>query len=199
MRLYLKFFKRPFDIIMSLVGLIVSIPLWIIIPVAILREDGRPVFFCDTRLSKNGRIFKQMKFRSMIKNVEEKLGVFAAVKDDPRVTKIGKFLRRTAFDELPQILNILKGDMSFVGPRPEKDVFAQRIQSELSNYNLRHTIRPGLTGMAQVYKKYDSPEDEKLYYDLEYVKNASLFLDLKLLFLSLFTSLRLGWEKFEDR
>ncbi len=202
--------KRLFDIGLSLVGLIGSFPLWVLFSIAILLEDGWPIFYLQERVGKNGRIFKTIKFRSMIKDAEKESGPVQAVENDPRVTRIGRILRATAMDELPQLLNILKGDMSFVGPRAlrpkEKEVHGNPENLDIEKvpgYYERLAVRPGLTGMAQVYLPTDALRSEKFKYDLMYIKSRSFLLDLKLIFLSFWITFRGKWEsrekKVEDR
>lgn len=193
--------KRLFDICLSSIGIIGSSPFWILFTIAILLEDGWPIFYFQERVGKNGRIFKALKFRSMIPDAEKHTGAVQAVENDPRVTKVGKILRATAMDELPQLLNILKGDMSFVGPRSlrpkEKEVRGNPNETEIDKipgYDERLKVRPGLTGMAQVYLPTDALRKEKFEYDLLYIKNQSFFLDLKLIFLSFYITFRGKWE-----
>jgi lipopolysaccharide/colanic/teichoic acid biosynthesis glycosyltransferase len=193
--------KRAFDIFLSLVGIIGSSPLWILFALAVLIEDGLPIFYLQNRVGKNGRIFKGIKFRSMIKDAEKDLGPVQAVENDPRVTKVGRLLRATAMDELPQLINILKGDMSFVGPRAlrpaEKEVRGSPEETEIEkipSYQERLAVRPGLTGLAQVYLPGEALRSEKFQYDLLYIKKQSFFLDLKLIFLSFCITFRGKWE-----
>ena len=191
------FLKRPFDIFLSLLGLIISLPLWIIIAIAIYLEDRGPIFFSLQLPGRYDKPFRWLKFRTM-KHLKGKKHEMVFLENDPRVTKVGRILRATAMDELPQLINILKGDMSFVGPRPidrsegnprYKDV------SEIPGYEIRRQVRPGLTGIAQVYAdKYISPKN-KFRYDNLYVKKMSFFLDLKLILLSFWVSLTGKWEK----
>lgn len=188
------FFKRPFGIVLSLIGIIVSFPLWILICILIWLEDRGPVFYSQLRVGKNGRIFKVRKFRSMIKDAEKHSGAVWASEDDPRVTKVGRILRATAMDELGQLLSIIKGDMSFVGPRPERPELVEKFRKEIKNYDLRHRVKPGLTGVAQIYGKYDTPPNHKLKYDILYIRNQSFWLDLKLILLSFWITFRGKWE-----
>jgi len=193
--------KRLFDICLSSIGIIGSLPLWVLFSLAILIEDGWPIFYLQERVGKNGKILKAIKFRSMIKGAEKETGPVQAVENDPRVTKVGKILRATAMDELPQLINILKGDMSFVGPRAlrpeEKEVYGNpgetRIE-DIPGYKERLTLRPGLTGIAQVYLPTDALRTEKFRYDLLYIKKQSFLLDLKLFFLSFWITFRGKWE-----
>ena len=188
------FLKRPFDITLSLIGIIISFPVWILIGLLIFLEDKEPIFYSQSRVGKKGKKFKVRKFRSMINEAEKHTGAVWALENDKRVTKIGKVLRATAMDELPQLLSILKGDMSFVGPRPERPELVTMFNGGIPNYDLRHQVRPGLTGMAQIFGKYDTLPKHKLKYDLLYIKKQSFWLDLKLIFLSFWITFRAKWE-----
>ena len=195
------FLKRPFDIMLSLLGIVISLPLWLIIPLLIWFEDRGPVLYRQDRVGKNGRIFSALKFRSMIKGAEEEEGPVQATEDDPRITKVGKILRTTAMDELPQLINIFKGDMSFVGPRalrPEEKEnqtnSSAKFLWEIPRYKERHSVRPGLTGVAQIYLPTDAPRRRKFRYDLFYIKKQSFWWDLKLIFLSFWITFRGKWE-----
>lgn len=197
----LPFLKRPFDFVLSLFGIIISLPLWILFGLLILIEDGWPIFYRQERVGRGGKIFKALKFRSMIKDAEKGIGPVQASENDPRVTKVGKILRATAMDELPQLINILKGDMSFVGPRAlrpaEIEVHGKPDETKIEDipgYKERLAVRPGLTGMAQVYLPTDALRKEKFKYDLLYIKNRSFLLDLKLIFLSFYITIRGKWE-----
>ncbi len=200
------FLKRSFDIILSSMGLFISIPLWLFISLCIKLEDGGPIFYLQERIGKEGRIFKAIKFRSMIKNAEDGIGPVQAEENDPRITKVGKILRATAMDELPQLLNILKGDMSFVGPRalrPEEIEVDPKSQGkrieDIPGYNLRRMVKPGLTGIAQVYAPRDIDRHNKFRYDIIYIKNMGFFLDLKLILLSFWVTFRGKWESKERK
>ena len=193
--------KRLFDIVLSSIGLIGSSPLWLIFSLAVKLQDGGPIFYGQERVGKNGRIFKALKFRSMVPDAEKESGPIQATENDPRVTKTGKILRATAMDELPQLWNIFKGDMSFVGPRAlrpkEKEVHGNPDEMNIEDipaYKERMAVRPGLTGMAQVYLPTDALRSEKFKYDLLYIKNQSFLLDLKLIFLSFWITFRGKWE-----
>ena len=193
--------KRLFDIFLSSAGLIGSSPLWLLFATAIILEDGWPIFYSQARVGRNGRLFRAMKFRSMIKTAEKDTGPVQAVENDPRVTKIGRILRSTAMDELPQLINIFRGDMSFVGPRAlrpkEKEVHGSpeemRIE-DVPGFKERLSVRPGLTGMAQVYLPSDALRKVKFQYDLQYIKNQSFALDIKLILLSFWITFRGKWE-----
>jgi len=193
--------KRPFDFLLSLTGIILSSPLWILIGLLIAIEDGWPIFYFQERVGKGGKIFRAMKLRSMIKNAEKKTGPVQAVENDPRITRIGKILRATAMDELPQLVNILKGDMSFVGPRSlrpkEKEVYGNPDETSIEDvpgYRERLAVRPGLTGVAQIYLPTDALRKEKFRYDLDYIKNQSFLFDLELIILSFWITFRGKWQ-----
>lgn len=176
--------KRVFDIIASLLLLIVTLPVMLLTALLIIIEDGRPVFYRQERIGLAGKVYRVIKFRSMFNDAEKGGKPQWAVTDDPRVTRVGKIIRKLRIDELPQIINVLKGEMSFVGPRPERPHFVDILTAQVPYYNLRHSIKPGITGWAQVRYPYGaSIEDaiEKLQYDLYYVKNHSLFLDFIIL------------------
>jgi exopolysaccharide biosynthesis polyprenyl glycosylphosphotransferase len=173
------------SVIISLIGLVLSLPLLPLIILAIRLDSEGPVFYTQTRVGKAGRTFKVVKFRTMRQDAEAASGPKWAGDNDPRITRIGKFLRSSRLDEIPQLWCVLKGDMAFVGPRPERPEFIEWLSKEIPYYNVRHMVRPGLTGWAQVKYKYGSTvEDsrEKLQYDLFYIKNASIGLDLLIMF-----------------
>lgn len=195
------FLKRPFDIVLSSLGILLSSPLWPLIAALIWLEDRGSVFYQQARVGKAGRIFKALKFRSMIRDAETENGPIQAVENDPRVTKVGRVLRATAMDELPQLLNIFKGEMSFVGPRAlrphEQEVRGNpdaRDIEDIPGYQARHAVRPGLTGLTQVYLPGDTPRRKKFRYDLLYIKKRSFWLDLKLIALSFWITFRGKWE-----
>ena len=176
--------KRLGDIVCAILGLVVAGPVMGLVALGIKAFSPGPVFYCQERVGLNGRIFMLCKFRSMRVDAEAGVGAVWSKAGDPRVTRIGRFLRRTRLDELPQFWNILKGDMSFVGPRPERPEFVADLTEQIPFYGQRHVVRPGLTGWAQVRYSYGaSVEDamQKLQYDLFYIKNMSLALDLFIL------------------
>src|SRR3984893_17198095 len=176
--------KRLFDVTLAAVGLILASPLMALAAIAIKVESAGPVLYRQPRSGQNGCVFILSKFRSMRRDAEETTGPVWAQQRDPRVTRVGALLRRTRLDELPQVLNVLGGDMSFSGPRPERPEFIQSLQKEIPYYMKRLSVKPGITGWAQVKYRYGaSVEDslEKLQYDLYYIKNLSLFLDLLIL------------------
>ena len=177
--------KRTMDILLSAAALLVfAIPM-ALVAVAIKLEDGGPVFFKQKRMTRGGREFEILKFRSMIVDAEKYAGAVLATDNDPRITKVGKFIRATRLDEIPQILNILKGDMSVVGPRPERKVIADEYCKEIPEFAYRLKVRGGLTGYAQIYGKYNTSPYDKLRLDLMYIENYSLLLDIKLIILTL--------------
>lgn len=180
---FYEFFKRIFDFVFALILLIVSLPLWLIIAIIIKNESPGPVFYKQIRIGQGGKPFKLTKFRSMVKDAE-KNGPKMAQKNDKRVTKFGKFMRRTRLDELPQLWNIIKGQMSFIGPRAERPEFHQELKNSIPFYQERYLIKPGLSGWAQIKHGYTSSiEDnfEKIQHDLYYVKNRSFAFDLSII------------------
>jgi lipopolysaccharide/colanic/teichoic acid biosynthesis glycosyltransferase len=193
--------KRSLDVALSGAGLILSSPIWIVLTAAIKFEDRGPVFFGQDRVGEGGRVFRALKFRSMIPNAESGLGAVQAVERDPRVTRIGRVMRATAMDELPQLWNIFVGDMSFVGPRAlrpgeiETTGSGQHVGMEdIPGYVERHSVRPGLTGIAQIYAARDVPRRYKFKYDKIYVEKQSFALDLRLIALSFWITFRGKWE-----
>ncbi len=198
--------KRIFDIALSSAGLLISAPLWMIIMLVIKFEDGGPVFFFQERMGRYGKTFWVIKFRSMIEDAEKESGPIQAAERDPRVTKIGRMLRKTAMDELPQLVNIWKGDMSFVGPRAlrpeEREVRGGRVSvriEEVPGFKDRLAVTPGLTGLAQVYLPADAPRRRKFRYDALYVRKQSFCLDLKLISLSFWITFKGKWESREKK
>jgi lipopolysaccharide/colanic/teichoic acid biosynthesis glycosyltransferase len=194
--------KRPFDVLLAGLGLVASSPLWALIAAAIKLDDGGAVFYPQVRVGQGGRRFRSWKFRSMIEGSDAEVGPLQARDRDPRVTRVGRLLRATAMDELPQLWNIFKGDMSFVGPRallPEEIEVNGQGRSvsieEIPGYEARHLVRPGLTGLAQVYAARDIPRRHKFRLDAIYVRRQSFWLDLKLVALSFWISFRGTWER----
>ena len=184
--------RRIVSVMISLLGLTLALPLFPLIVLAIRLDSEGPVFYTQTRVGKAGRVFKVVKFRTMGQDAEAGSGPKWAGDNDPRVTRVGKFLRSSRLDEIPQLWCVLKGDMAFVGPRPERPEFIEWLSKEIPYYGVRHMVRPGLTGWAQVKYKYGSTvadAREKLQYDLFYIKNASIGLDLLIMFLTVKTVL----------
>lgn len=192
--------KRLFDVFLSLFGILISSPLWLMISILICIEDRGHIFYLQERVGKNGRIFKVIKFRSMIPNAEQHTGPVQARENDERTTRIGRILRKTALDELPQLINILKGDMSFVGPRALRPSEIQNSTGNSINLfdypgiEIRHSITPGLTGIAQVFAPFDLPLSQKLHYDRWYIKNARFSLDIWLIMVSFLITFKGNWE-----
>jgi sugar transferase (PEP-CTERM system associated) len=181
---YRAFMKRGFDLVCSVIILALSLPIIIVTAALIYVEDRSPIFYSQERVGQDGKTFKVHKFRSMRNDAEKAGKPQWAAQNDPRVTRIGGFIRKVRIDELPQILNVFKGEMSFVGPRPERPFFVDQLVEVVPYYNVRHSIKPGITGWAQVRYGYGSSAEDalqKLQYDLYYVKNNSLFLDLLIL------------------
>ena len=176
--------KRAFDIALALVGVVVATPFVLLTALAVWLESGSPVLYRQERVGENGRVFTLNKFRSMRHDAEQGTPVWARAEDD-RVTRVGRFIRQTRLDELPQLWNVLRGDMSFVGPRPERPFFVDQLAEQIPLYEQRHAVKPGLTGWAQVKYRYGASFDdslEKLRYDLYYVKHLSIPFDLTILF-----------------
>ena len=177
--------KRMMDIVLCAIAMIPAAPIMAVVALAIKLEDGGPVFFKQKRMTRNGREFDILKFRSMIVDAEKYAGAVLATDNDPRITKVGKVIRATRLDEIPQILNILKGDMSIVGPRPERKVIADEYCKDIPEFAYRLKVRGGLTGYAQIYGKYNTSAYDKLRLALMYIENYSLMLDIKLIILTL--------------
>jgi exopolysaccharide biosynthesis polyprenyl glycosylphosphotransferase len=177
------FFKRTMDILISSMGLIILALLFPILALAIYIDSPGPIFYTQERVGKGGRIFRLFKFRSMIPSAEESGAVWAE-ENDPRVTRVGRFLRRTMMDELPQLINVSRGEMSIVGPRPERPIFAHQLAVQIPFYRARHAVKPGMAGWALVNYGYSSSVRDalvKLQYDLYYIKHQSIYLDLLIL------------------
>ena len=168
--------KRMLDIVVSVVALALFSPVFLLASMAIKLEDGRPMFYLQQRLGFHGRVFRMIKFRTMCHDAERLTGACLSKGElDPRITRLGRLLRRTGLDEVPQFLNVLRGDMSVVGPRPERPELAQKILDEIPDWNLRLLVRPGITGVAQVLGRYATAPEDKLAMDLSYIRSRSLF------------------------
>lgn len=174
-------YQRVLDIVLSILGLLVGIPLMIIFGILIKVEDNGPITYKQERIGKGGKKFYIYKLRSM-RTDAEKFGAQWAEKEDARVTKVGKFIRKTRIDEIPQLFNIIKGDMSIIGPRPERPLFTEEFNEEIPGFINRLAVKPGLTGWAQVNGGYEISPREKLTEDMYYIKNRSVLLDFKILF-----------------
>jgi lipopolysaccharide/colanic/teichoic acid biosynthesis glycosyltransferase len=196
--------KRCFDLALSGAGLVLSSPLWLSIALAVKLQDGGPVFFSQDRVGYQGRIFRAFKFRSMVTDADRAGGPRQAIHGDPRVTAVGRVLRATAMDELPQLWNIFVGDMSFVGPRPLRpgEIEARGdgqivCLTDVPGYAERHAVRPGLTGLAQVYASRTLPSARKFRLDRLYVRRATFWLDVRLIARSFAISASGRWEASE--
>ncbi len=184
-----KKLKRIFDILVSLLILLITSPVLLATAIAIKIDSPGEVFFKQERCGINGKIFNIFKFRSMKKDAEKHTGPVWSQKDDPRITKVGKFIRKVRIDEIPQMINVLRGEMSVIGPRPERPYFVEKLSEEIPYYKRRLKVRPGVTGWAQVKHKYDETIEDvkvKLRYDLFYIENMSLRMDFKILFRTVF-------------
>lgn len=178
-----QFTKRMMDIVLSLIAIVIASPFMIATAIAIKAYDKGPVFYRQVRLTTNGKTFEILKFRSMIVNAE-KNGAVLAADNDSRITPVGKIIRKLRFDELPQLFNILKGDMSFVGPRPERPEIAKEYEADMPEFALRLQVKAGLTGYAQVYGKYNTPPYDKVQMDLMYIANQSILEDIRLMLMT---------------
>src|SRR5262249_48491751 len=182
--------KRAMDIVLSLVGLVLLSPVFLAVAIAVKLTSKGPVFFQQPRCGLNGRTFKMFKFRSMRVNAESQTGAVWAKKDDPRRTPIGKFLRETSLDELPQLINVLLGDMSLVGPRPERPEFISKFTQSIPSYMARHRVKAGITGWAQVNGwRGNTSLRKRIEYDLYYITHWTPWLDFRILFLTIFRGL----------
>ena len=177
-------------------------PLWIviifIIPLLIWLEDRGPIFYSQNRIGKNKKIFKVYKFRTMIPDAEKISGAVWSTKNDPRITKIGHILRKTALDEIPQLLNIIRGEMSFVGPRAERPELHNEFTKTIPEFDERLKVTPGLSGLAQIRGSYDLEPSEKIKFDIEYIEKMSLFFDIKIIIFSVFNSIFARWDSPEN-
>lgn len=173
--------KRIFDFIIALVCIVITAPVMIIVSILIKLTSSGPIIYSQERISKNGRTFKVHKFRTMVDEAENRTGPVLASENDNRITPIGKFLRKTRIDELPQLYNVLKGEMSFIGPRPERPFFVNQFEEKIPDYKYRHQIKSGITGLAQVYGYYSTDPEDKLRMDLLYAYKKSTLVDIKIL------------------
>ncbi|MCK9613944.1 MAG: sugar transferase [Candidatus Omnitrophica bacterium] len=193
--------KRLFDFFLALSGLLISLPIWFLFGILIWIEDENHIFYSQERVGKNGKIFKIIKFRSMVTNADKEVGPLQAKENDTRITRFGRILRATALDELPQLVNILKGEMSFVGPKAlrmvEIDAGDKTPRSiwEFKGAEQRLSVMPGLTGVAQILAARDINRTEKFKYDIWYIKHQSFLLDLYIIFISFLVTFRGMWER----
>jgi lipopolysaccharide/colanic/teichoic acid biosynthesis glycosyltransferase len=193
--------KRALDIALAGAGLVGSSPLWLLLAAIIKLEDGGPVFYSQERVGEGGRVFRAYKFRSMIPDAERNVGALQASANDSRVTRIGRLMRATAMDELPQLWSIFRGDMSFVGPRALRpgEIEATgdggfEALEDVPGFEERHSVRPGLTGIAQIYAPRDIKRRNKFRYDRIYIRQPSFWLDVRLIALSFWITFRGRWE-----
>ena len=196
-------YKRTYDLaILTIAHLfppltLLWLVLWTAVPLMIWLEDRGPIFYGQKRMGKGGKVFTVLKFRTMIPDAEKVTGPILAVENDPRITKVGRWLRASALDELPQVLNILRGDMSFVGPRAERPEIHQRYLEREPLFAQRIRIRPGLTGVAQIKGSYDLPPEKKIQFDLEYMRTMSPCVDSRLMLRSVLNTVLRRWDKKE--
>jgi exopolysaccharide biosynthesis polyprenyl glycosylphosphotransferase len=179
-----KVIKRIWDILFAVFFLVLTSPIMLVTAICIKAEDGGPVFYKQTRLTQYGRTFEIIKFRSMKVDAEKDGVARLAAENDDRITKVGRKIRASRIDELPQLINILKGDMSVVGPRPERPEIVEQIEKDLPEFNYRLKVKAGLTGYAQVYGKYNTKLRDKLLFDLIYIENFSIILDIRIMFMT---------------
>ncbi|MDR7236665.1 sugar transferase [Neobacillus drentensis] len=177
---YYLYLKRVYDIILATIGLIIAVPIVLLFTILIVMETPGSPFYVQERIGKNGKRFKMVKLRSMAIDAEKEGAKWAEV-NDPRITHVGAFIRKTRIDELPQLVNVLKGDMSIVGPRPERPFFTAKFNKEIKGFENRLLVKPGLTGLAQVSGGYDISPSEKLKYDLAYIQNLTFSLEVKII------------------
>lgn len=197
-----RVYKRAFDIVVCALAMVVAAPIMLVVAAAIKIEDGGPAFYTQKRVSLNGRVFSILKFRSMVVDAEKEGHSIPATDNDPRITKVGKFIRASRLDELPQLLNILKGDMSIVGPRPERVEHVEKYGRDIPEFDFRLKVKGGLTGYAQIYGRYNTSPYDKLRLDLMYIENYSFMLDIKLILMTLRVMLKKesteGFDKAEE-
>lgn len=186
-----RLLKRSLDLLIALLGLLLLWPLILLLALAIKLDSHGPIFYRQERISRDGQLFMMLKFRTMHLQAEQETGPIWACQNDPRTTRLGAWLRRSSLDELPQLLNILGGSMSFVGPRPERPHFVSQFAAEIQDYNLRHQVKTGLTGWAQINGlRGDTSIEERIRHDLYYLENWSLWLDLQIIACSFVTVVR---------
>lgn len=179
------FVKRLFDIIAAVIGVILTLPIMLCASAAIKLCDGGPVLFPQERVTKGGKKFILYKFRTMVVDAEKHTGPVLALENDKRITTVGRILRSIRLDELPQLFNVIKGDMSIVGPRPERPFFEKKITETIPEFKYRLAVKAGITGMAQIHSKYSTTPENKLRFDMLYIKNYSIWLDIKIIMLTL--------------
>lgn len=173
--------KRSLDLVVAIIATIILLPVMIVTAIAVKLDSPGPALYAQVRVGRNGKLFKVHKFRSMRQDAEAKSGPVLASENDPRITRLGRFIRATRLDELPQLFDVLVGNMSIVGPRPERPFFVEQFISEKPEYAYRHNVKPGITGLAQIAGKYNTTAYDKLVYDLIYIQNFSVINDLTLM------------------
>ncbi|MDA8233789.1 MAG: sugar transferase [Clostridia bacterium] len=173
--------KRMLDLIIGTIALVLTLPALVIVAIIIKLDSPGPVIYKQERVTKGGRVFVLYKFRTMVQDAEQETGPVFAVEDDQRATRVGRMLRLSRLDEIPQLFNVLKGDMSLVGPRPERPIFVEQFSKEIDGYDNRHRLKPGITGIAQIAGKYNTGPREKLVFDLLYAKKNDILVDLQIL------------------
>ena len=197
-----RIYKRVFDVVVCSLAMVVAAPIMLCVAIAIKLEDGGPVFYSQKRMSLDGKVFDILKFRSMIVDAEKDGRSIPATEHDPRITKVGAFTRATRLDELPQLINILRGDMSIVGPRPERVEHMEEYAKEIPEFDFRLKVKGGLTGYAQIYGKYNTSPYDKLRLDLLYIENYSFMMDIKLILMTIRIMLKKdsteGFDKAEE-
>ena len=177
-----RLFKRVFDLIVAFIGIIITSPILLAAAVIVKLTSPGPVIFKQERITRNNRVFDIYKFRTMSQDAEKNTGPVISGNNDPRITSVGRVFRKLRIDELPQLFNVIKGDMSIIGPRPERPFFVEQFCKDIPEFERRTTVSAGITGFAQVLGKYDTSPEDKLRYDLLYIKNYSILLDIKLVF-----------------
>jgi len=183
MRIHYRHFKVILDYAGAFIALLLALPLFVLIAIGIRLDSPGPIFYSQERVGRGGRLFRILKFRSMRNRAESLTGPVWSTQNDPRVTRLGEFLRKTHLDELPQLLNVLTGDMSLIGPRPERPEFVQDLKHRIQDYEQRLAVKPGITGLAQIRHRYDATLTDvrrKIRYDLIYIRKACLLMDLKI-------------------
>ncbi len=178
--------KRLFDLLVSLCGLVLLLPFAALVALLLKIDSRGPVFYRQRRLGLDGRVFRMLKFRTMVRDAESVTGPIWSPRDDPRVTRVGRVLRKLSIDELPQLVNVLLGDMSLVGPRPERPELVEKFKASIPRYMLRHRVKTGMTGWAQVHGlRGNTPLDKRIEFDIFYIQNWTFLLDLEIIFRTL--------------
>ncbi len=188
--IYINLFKRVFDLVGSTAGIMLLMPVWILLPILIKLTSPGPIFYLQERMGLDGKSFKMIKFRSMKVDAESETGAVWATKDDQRKTKLGSFIRKTSLDEVPQFFNVFQGSMSLVGPRPERPVFISEFKTKIPNYMLRHKMKAGITGWAQVNGwRGNTSLEKRIEHDIYYLTHWSIWFDMKILVMTVFSGI----------